>query len=86
MRSARPLPLAGEILFSGGGELYDLVITEASSLYNICEAVYVIRSSAYWTDSTFVREVYRVNINPRVRSSSQGLRVASHALVPGSDS
>ena len=30
-----------QILFSGGVELYDLVLTEASSLYNICQDVYL---------------------------------------------
>lgn len=36
------LPLAKlQIVFSGGVELYNLVITEASSLHNICEEVYL---------------------------------------------
>ncbi len=30
-----------QIIFSGGIELYDLVVTEASSLHNICEEIYL---------------------------------------------
>ncbi|NCC36361.1 MAG: hypothetical protein EOM24_30765, partial [Chloroflexia bacterium] len=30
-----------QVIFSGGVELYDLIITEASSLHNICEEVYL---------------------------------------------
>ncbi|MBX0328391.1 formylglycine-generating enzyme family protein [Oscillochloris sp. ZM17-4] len=40
-RLVRPALAKLQIIFSGGIELYDLVVTEASSLHNICEEIYL---------------------------------------------
>jgi len=40
-RLVRPSLAKLQIVFSGGIELYDLVVTEASSLHNICEELYL---------------------------------------------
>ena len=46
----------------------------------------VVRGGSSWNDSTYVRGAYRNFSFPRDRYVSLGLRVASHSLVPGSDS
>ncbi|MEI6778245.1 MAG: SUMF1/EgtB/PvdO family nonheme iron enzyme [Chloroflexales bacterium] len=40
-RLVQPALAKLQIIFSGGIELYDLVVTEASSLHNICEEIYL---------------------------------------------